>query len=297
IKAGSSNNVFTFTGSAAAHKANLSIENLSFVPRANVDVPKAVVLNATYADNVSMLHNVSTEIQLLCSNREFPYYQVGPTWLNRNTTFSGNVCRSRQWKDDACGEFAYVDGVTARNNTINGFRDALFYWGGDADRTGAAGNPRWARNVNFTGNSVDGSNAGVWGSMGQGVTFSANTVRNVHDVGIDFEGTVDGRATGNTCMEAINGCATTFFLNRNIVFSGNTITQSNAAHPMLRLYGSKLRGKNENISITGNTFYCADSGHKCVIDNQAGKFRGLFCSGNSVFRGNVGHFKNRGHAC
>lgn len=290
IKAGPSNNIFTFTGTASAHKANLSIKNLSFIPRTGIDVPGTAVLNATYADNVSMLHNISTEIQLLCSNRDFPYGRVLPTWLNRNTTFLGNVCRSRQIERDACGEFAYVDGATARNNMIYGFRDALFYWGGDADKTGSAGNPRWARNIDFTGNYVDGSNGGIWGSMGQGVVFSANTVRNLHDVGIDFEGTVDGKAIGNTCTNAIHGCATVFFLNRKIVFTGNTVTQSNASHPLLRLYGSKLRGKNEDISITGNTFYCTDRKHMCVIDNQAGKFRGLFFSGNSAYRTNVADF-------
>ena len=282
IKAGPGNNIFTFTGTATAHKADLSIENLSFLPLTGANVPGTVVLNAIYADNVSMLHNISTEIQLLCSNREFPYWKVLPAWLNRNTTFSGNVCRSRQVKHDACGEFAYVDGVTARNNMVYGFRDALFYWGGDADKTGAASNPRWARNVDFTGNYVDGSNGGIWGSMGQGVLFSMNTVRNLQDVGIDFEGTVDGKAIGNTCTEAIHGCATVFFLNRKIVFTGNTITQSNAAHPLLRLYGSTLPGKNEDISITRNTFYCTDRKHTCVIDNQSGKFRGLLFSGNSL---------------
>jgi len=282
IKPGSTGNIFIVTGTAAAHKLNVSIENLSFSTRTGSNVAGTAVLNASYADNISVTNNNSMEIQLLFTNRAFKYGDVLPSWLNKNTIFSGNLCKSVQVEHDACAEFAYVDQVTAHANKIYGFHDSLFYWGGDANKDGAIENPRWAQHIEFDRNYIDGSRAGVWGSMGRGVILSANTVSNIADVGIDFEGTIDGQAIGNSCTNAVNGCATTFFLNRNIIFSGNTITQAKAGQPMFRLYNSTLSNKNQDISVNENTFQCKDSIALCTVDNRSGPCRRLNVSRNML---------------
>lgn len=149
-----------------------------------------------------------------------------------NINVSGNVVQGNSTATLAAGiNFQYVADAVCANNVIRGCRHGVQWWGGDSNnaRGGQFANPRWARRIAITGNVVDTMmRGGIWGSMGQGITVAGNTVKDCGDVGIDFEGTWDSVASGNVVANTGKGCLSTFFNCRNVLFTGNTCTQTGA---------------------------------------------------------------------
>lgn len=142
------------------------------------------------------------------------------------------------------------------NCTVQNSGHGVHWWGGDANTSadGALANARKCFNGSITNCDIYNVNGGgIWGSMGQWITVSGNTVNTCQDVGIDFEGCFDCTATGNTVTACPNGGLTNFFYTQNLVFSGNTVSQSNAA-PAYRCYNDTQNTNNKSVLLTGNTF-------------------------------------------
>ena len=141
------------------------------------------------------------------------------------------------------------------NCSVQNSGHGIHWWGGDANTDGALANARKCFNGSITNcNVTNVCGGGIWGSMGQYVVVSGNTVNTCADVGIDFEGCFDCSATGNAVSSCTNGCLTTFFLNKNIVFSGNTVVQSVAGQPAYRCNNAGQTADNKDITFSGNTF-------------------------------------------
>ena len=142
------------------------------------------------------------------------------------------------------------------NCSVQNSGHGIHWWGGDANTgvDGALANPRKCFNGSITNCVVQNIHGGgIWGSMGQWITVSGNTVNTCQDVGIDFEGCFDCTATGNTVTACPNGGLTNFFYTQNLVFSGNTVSQSNGA-PAYRCYNDTQNTNNKSVLLTGNTF-------------------------------------------
>lgn len=152
---------------------------------------------------------------------------------------------------------AYAKYVTISGNIINAHKEGIQWVGGDANpaNDGAASNPRKCTDVTISGNTVINAVGGIWGSMGRNVVVTGNVVGDCKDVCIDFEGCFDCTASGNTTSNAQNGCLTTIWINRNIVFSGNIATISGENDTVIGgVYNSTASTENLSVSFVGNSF-------------------------------------------
>lgn len=125
-------------------------------------------------------------------------------------------------------DFRFVKRGLAHKNFFTGYQHGIMWWGGDSNPgvDGALANLRKTENITITENTVTDTMGGIWGSMGKKIYVANNTVLRCSDVGIDFEGSVDGVATANVVEECVYACLATFFYNSNIIFSENTARQS-----------------------------------------------------------------------
>ena len=94
--------------------------------------------------------------------------------------------------------------------------------------------------------------------MGDSVTINGNIVENCGDVGIDFEGTTNGIAVGNSVKDCQNGCLSTFFYCKNIVFEGNAVRQTGTNGTVVYFSNNNTQSmmSGTSISLIGNTFQC-----------------------------------------
>lgn len=182
--------------------------------------------------NVKIQNNKTVGLSLLYTGETSTTYAsiTDETKLSNNIDVSCNVIYGKRTSSD--GSVTYQSGIqlrwvadcTVSGNKMVDVHHGILWWGGDSNlsKDGVAINPRWARRITIVNNVVDGANmGGIWGSMGIDVTVTGNTVQNCYDVGIDFEGCINGVASGNTVRNCSYGCLTTFFYTRNILFIGN----------------------------------------------------------------------------
>jgi hypothetical protein len=169
--------------------------------------------------------------------------------------------------------FSFTHDALAAQNTIRGFAHGLQWWGGDANppKGGAAANPRGARRLSFVGNSIsDVGGGGIWGSMGEGIVATGNVLENCGDVCLDSEGSNSVVFSNNYVKDGANGAITTFYYNRDVLITGNTVVSSSAAKPLLRPYTT---GQNQpfdrDLQVVGNHFTCLDAS-PCFINSVAG---------------------------
>ena len=170
--------------------------------------------------------------------------------------------------------FTFTQGAIASDNIIHGFAFGFQWWGGDANPQkgqGAAANERGARNLSFTSNTIsDVGGAGIWGSMGEGIVASGNIIERCGDVCLDSEGSNSVVFSNNYVKDGANGAITTFFYNRDVLITGNTVVSSSAAKPLLRTYNSgQERAYDRDVQVIGNHFTCLDTS-PCFINSVAG---------------------------
>ncbi len=170
--------------------------------------------------------------------------------------------------------FTYTKGALASENIIRGFVHGFQWWGGDANpRTGqgAAANPRGARDLSFIGNKItDVGGAGIWGSMAEGVVASGNIIETCGDVCLDSEGSNDVVFSNNYVKDGASGAIATFFYNRDVLITGNTVVSSNSAKPLLRTYTSgQTAPQDRDTQVVGNHFTCLDA-TPCFINSVSG---------------------------
>jgi hypothetical protein len=124
----------------------------------------------------------------------------------------------------------------------NSGRFANISWSGGGGRInegGALQYLRRARDIYVTHNTVHGANGGVYGNNGDGILVARNTVSDMLDVGIDFEGCFNALAHDNIVKNAGNYCLATFYAAKNIIFRNNQVYQDGSASQLYRSFGKR----------------------------------------------------------
>jgi hypothetical protein len=235
------------------------------------------------------IKNCSAECRLFAGELHSYTGVVSETDYNRNVRILNNDCVGTDpLIGDAAIYFIYCDGAIAKNNTVKNYAHGIAWWGGGAGPTdnGDLANERKTKNIKIINNTVSnigGNNTGgggIWGSMGKNVIVSGNNISNCEDVGIDFEGTFNGVAVGNTVTDCIKGCLATFFWNQEITFANNIVQVTNSNYPVWRNYNVSQEGsKSNNIQITNNQFLSTGTAVG-LFDCQGGSCSDLKVIGN-----------------
>jgi hypothetical protein len=174
----------------------------------------------------------------------------------------------------AAVSLTFTQGAVASDNIIRGFAHGFQWWGGDANPQkgqGAVANERGARNLSFVNNTItDVGGAGIWGSMGEGIVASGNLIESCGDVCLDSEGSNSVVFSNNYVKDGANGAITTFFYNRDVLITGNTVVSSSAAKPLLRTYTTgQSYAYDRDVQVVANHFTCLDSS-PCFISSVSG---------------------------
>jgi len=170
--------------------------------------------------------------------------------------------------------FTFTQNAVASGNIIRGFEHGLQWWGGDPNPDkgqGGVANARGARNLTYTGNTVtDVGGGGIWGGMGEGIVVSGNVVERCGDVCLDSEGSNSVVFSNNYVMDGTNGAIATFYYNRDVLVTGNTVVSSSAAKPLLRTYTNWQKAPyDRDEQVVGNHFTCLDTS-PCFINSTTG---------------------------
>lgn len=132
-------------------------------------------------------------------------------------------------------------------NAIDTALHGIEMWGGDA----SAGSTIGISNIVVTGNTVRGVTGGIFATLAQNVSITGNHVQDCSDVGIDFEGSQDCTASGNTVHNAAVAGLATYYGATCCVFSGNTVVNDTAAGAGFK---AATGTPSTHIKLIGNTF-------------------------------------------
>lgn len=268
---GMSSYLISATGTSSAPLSNISIRDLDVLASTASGLQYSLAC-MTDANSVHIQRNHLTGMSLIGTASTVPYSSMSDATLNSGITVSNNDVTNGSSTDAAVLLF-YVRNAVITGNVFSGASHCVQFWGGDSNpaANGAASNPRWAEDIAITGNSCENpSGAAFWGSMGQGVVISGNSARNCGDVCLDVEGSNNVAITGNQVVDGHNGGITTFYLNRNVSITGNSITSSNSSYPLVKIYNSTQSSSgNFDISIVGNSLSCTDTSAPCQVYSDA----------------------------
>jgi hypothetical protein len=126
-----------------------------------------------------------------------------------------------------------VDSIRADSNTIKTHKTGITWWGGDA-RTEPShdASPDLATRIQIRHNVVEnifltgsGEGACIWGSMGEDIEVSHNTVRTCDDVGLDAEGSDHVRFLDNKVYDVKSAALAVYHWSSNITFARNYVEQ------------------------------------------------------------------------
>jgi hypothetical protein len=203
------------------------------------------------------------------------------------------VIESSQVSDAGNGAIDIVASNIGRvsNSNVQNSGGGIVWWGGNSGSLNATPG---LSDLTIEGNVVQNIGSGcIWGSDGDSVTVSANTVANCGDVGIDFEGTNDSSATGNTVGWTKNGGITFFYASSNLTVSGNTINSPQGSGPGIGFYDDGQCGApnnstfcpaSTNIAVSGNSI-TTDGAYAIVTDgtnNPAGANNNITIANNTI---------------
>ena len=202
--------------------------------------------------------------------------RLGESGSSYDIKVIGNTAISAR-NDNATGaavSFTFTQGAVASDNIIRGFAHGFQWWGGSADPQkgqGAVVNERGARNLSFVSNTIsDVGGTGIWGSMGEGIVASGNIIERCGDVCLDSEGSNSVVFSNNYVKDGANGAISTFFYNRDVLITGNTVVSSSAAKPLLRTYTpGQSHAYDRDVQVVGNHFTCLDTS-PCFINSVTG---------------------------
>ena len=213
---------------------------------------------------VRCLDNTVTDMQVFqCNSANGNVYLGSSETENFNILVMGNRGSAPASSVGTAGIFLlYCSDAWVINNHITGYTSCVQYWGGDANSQGVISNARKCKRIWMTLNRAIGAyGGGLWGSMGQDIHIIDNQVSGCGDIGIDFEGSFNCRASLNTVFDSFVANFGTFFRNRDIVFDNNTsIATSPSTCAALFIVknattdASKATG-NGTITISNNTAY------------------------------------------
>ncbi len=241
---------------------NLKVSNLcAQAPR---ESPGSVLVRVDAAQEVEVTGCHTSNIRLSELNSSSDIKLTGNTaFSTRNDSPSG-----------AAVNITFTQGVVASDNFVQGFVHGFQWWGGDANPKtgqGAVTTKRGARNLSFIGNKItDVGGAGIWGSMGEGVVASGNIIETCGDVCLDSEGSNSVVFSNNYVKDGNNGAIATFYYNRDVLITGNTVVSSSWAKPLLRTYTTgQTAPYDRDAQVVGNHFTCLDTS-PCFISSTSG---------------------------
>jgi hypothetical protein len=217
-----------------------------------------------------------TNLRLLYSSAEGGYEGASETNSSHDVKVIGNTAISAR-NDAAAGAavaYTFTWGAVASDNIIRGFQSGFQWWGGDANPhkgQGAVANERKAHNLSFVNNTITDVGAGaIWGGMGEGIVASGNTIERCGDICLDSEGSNSVVFSNNYVKDGTNGAIATFFYNREVLVTGNTVVSSSAEKPLFRTYSSRQEYPyDRDVQVIGNHFTCLDTS-PCRIDSVTG---------------------------
>jgi hypothetical protein len=215
-------------------------------------------------------------VRLFYSAVEGGYEGASESNSSHDVKVIGNTAISARndWNTGAAVNFTFTWRAVASDNIIRGFAQGFQWWGGDGNPekgNGAVENERKARNLSFVNNTISDVGAGgIWGSMGEGIVASGNTIERCGDVCLDSEASNSVVFSGNYVKDGVNGAITTFPYGRDVLITGNTVVSSSAAKPLLRTYtGRQERAFDRDVQVVGNHFTCLDTS-RCFINSVSG---------------------------
>jgi len=211
---------------------------------------------------VDCLRNTVTDMQVIQVNSANGNIYVGSAETeNVDILVQGNRGTAPNSSVGTAGIFLlYCSDVRVVDNKLTGYTSGVQYWGGDANTQGAIANARKCKRIWMSRNRATGAyGGGLWGSMGEDILIVDNYVQGNGDIGIDFEGSFNCRASRNTVFDSFVANFGTFFICRDVVFDNNTsIATSPSTCAALFIIknatsdGSKTTG-NGTITISNNT--------------------------------------------
>jgi parallel beta-helix repeat protein len=159
----------------------------------------------------------------------------------------------------------YVSYFDVDGNTIRNYGHGVTWWGGDSDpsRAGNVGLPRGTAHGTITNNTVTNTGyGGIWGSLGDDITVSGNSVTSSGDTAIDNEGGTNIVFANNrvrySSVSPGGGGISSFFYVTNFTVVGNIVHTTNGALPFA-IHNSYGSGNPGPITVTGNQFISMDS--------------------------------------
>lgn len=229
-----------------------------------------VAIKATSAREFAVEDCRTTGCTLIRTNADIATYGT----IDTDET-TGNVCRGFSVRnnvltlaaaDDVTNLAAVLllycfDGVIA-GNRITGHHQGIQWWGGNANPAadGDAANERKCGRLNIADNIVIASGeGGIWGSMGDKITVTGNTVDGAGDLCIDLEGCTHSTVTGNTVNDGQNGGLATFYICTDILFKGNTVTTSVLNGRLARVQNGSGIPEVSGVRFDSNTFTCLNN--------------------------------------
>jgi hypothetical protein len=242
--------------------SDLKVENLC--PKTPPQSIGSVLVDVSGSRLINVTNCHTNNVRLGDFSSSFDIKVIGNTAISdRNDPPSGQVVN-----------FTFTQDALASDNIVRGFAHGFQWWGGDANPQkgqGAVANPRGARNLSFFGNTIsDVGGAGIWGSMGEAIVASGNIVENCGDVCLDSEGSNSVVFSNNYVKDGANGAISTFFYNRDVLITGNTVVSSAASKPLLRTYTPWQKAPyDRDVQVVGNHFTCLDSS-PCFISSTSG---------------------------
>ncbi|WP_158825920.1 right-handed parallel beta-helix repeat-containing protein [Mucilaginibacter lacusdianchii] len=238
-------------------KTNIAISTITFANKVLGKPVYALLLNDA-CRQVSVSRITASQCGILHSVvSNASYRQIADGQRSGSSSITVNNCTGTGTAVVMGIYLEYANSWKVLNSTFTGYHHGVEWWGGDSNpqKDGALSNPRLSKTgqvTNVTVSSV--TEGGIWGSMGDGITVSRCRVSNCGDVGIDFEGCFNSQANNNTVSNCRNGALATFHFNKNVVFNGNKVSQTNATYPLARINNSAQTPDNRTITFTNNTF-------------------------------------------
>ncbi|HEX3759214.1 MAG TPA: right-handed parallel beta-helix repeat-containing protein [Kofleriaceae bacterium] len=189
------------------------------------------------------------------------------------TISSSSISSCNQDGRSAGINLGFSSGGQVLNNSVSSCPHGILWWGGDSATTLSTG----ISNVTISNNTVSNIARGcIWGSAGQGITVSGNTVAGCGDVGIDLEGTSNSSVTSNFVTSANNGGITTFFGSSSDMIIGNTVNQTANPGPGIHFYGTRISSA---LTVSGNIIHTSTNWGISMESNVIG---GLTISNNTI---------------
>jgi len=267
------------TAGSFIHGADVSnVRIVNLVASAKPGKPNYDLVSVAGSGRVTVSNCKVTNMHLFASGSTVRGYgAVTDANSSHNITLTGNVATADTRLAGGAILISYTQGATISGNKIDNFDHGVQWWGGDscvgkcvAGGNGALTNERKVQNLVIDRNAVSNVVGGIWGSMGQNIYVTNNTVTNCEDVCLDSEGGNSVTFSHNTVRDGTNGALATFWLNRDITFDDNTVTSTSSKKPLFRIHNATQNpALNRNVTLNGNQFSCLDRAI-CSIDSEGG---------------------------